>query len=55
MSRPRSNYVVSKRSTFHFHHFHYDYSYEHAHTCSSAYFSEYVLLFLDHNVDEGCE
>ena len=30
-------------------------SYEYTHTRSFAYFSEYVLLFLDDNVVEECE
>ena len=51
MSRPRPIYVVSN---FHLH-FHYDHLYEYRHSSSSVYFSEYVLLFLDDNVDEQYE
>ena len=42
---------------FHFHlHFHYDQSYNfiNTDTCSFGYFLEYILLFLDDNVDEEC-
>ena len=30
-------------------------SHEYKHTCSFAYFLEYVLLFLNDNVEEVCE
>ena len=61
MSRLRSIWVVSMQSIFDFHlHFHHDssyhgYSYNHTNTCSFPYFLEYVLLFLDDNMDEECE
>ena len=42
-------FVLSKWSIFHFHlHFY-------RHTSSFDYFLEYVLLFLDENVNEKCE
>ena len=54
-SRPGAMYVVSWWSIFHFYlHFHYDLSYKYRCICSFAYFLEYVLLFLDDNVDEQC-
>ena len=48
--------VVSMWSIFYFHlQFHYDWSYQYRHTCCFVSFSEYILLFLDDNVDEECE
>ena len=49
MSRRRPIYVLPMYSVFHFHlHFY-------GNTSSFAYFLEYVLLFLDDNMDEECE
>ena len=49
ISKRRSISVLSMWSIFHFHlHFH-------RHTSSFAYFLEYVLLFLDENVNEKCQ
>ena len=55
MSELKSIYVVSMWSIFHYLYFHHDNSYNLMYTRSFAYFKEYVLLFLNNNVDEGCE
>ena len=66
MSRPRSIYVVSMWSIFHFHlSFHLLFIsfslwlilqfQECRHTCVFAYVLDYVLIFLDDNVDKECK